>query len=246
MKKRIPILALITVLSLFLFACHSESGTDVLTESGLNPADWTQNGTKPADTESELPATEQTAEATEPSSSEEATEQQSEEGAEQQSADVSEQATEEPSSKEDETEPSTEKPAEEPTNPAPADPSDKGAAIAATANGLIGKTYEFGAVGPETFDNSGLVYYCCKQNGVTIPRKTSEFITVGTEVGPDKLQPGDIVLFALEEGSKTPDFAGIYIGSGSFISCNNETVPTGTHSLSGFWGDHFLTGRRVG
>ena len=243
MKKSIPILAivLVLVLSLSLFACRAEKEPETLTvpanataEDGQTEteAPSTEATTAPEETSTEaVPTTETTTEAT------------------------TEAPTQTPTTLVPETEPpapedETGVPAEIVTSPspapAPAAPTGKGAAIAATAGKLIGKPYEFGAAGPEKFDNSGFVYYCCKENGVAVPRKTSEIAGAGVAVDKNALQPGDIVLFALEEGAKTPDFAGIYIGNGTFVSCNNESVPTGTHVLTGFWGEHFLGGRRIG
>ncbi len=245
------LLAIITVAALVLCAAACAKGgqdTDILTEPN-RPASNTD-----ADKDDEIPGTDDASE--EPASAEDTTEEPSAEDSTDvpSTEDTTEAPEDETSSEADATEPTEEpdtepttKEAEEPdTKPAPVDPNNKGEAIAATVKGLIGKTFEFGAAGPETFDNSGLVYFCCKGNGVDIPRKTSEMINAGQAVAKDQLAPGDIVLFRLEEGGSGADFAGVYVGDGVFVSCNNETVPTGTHNLSGFWEAHFLTGRRVG
>ncbi|MBR5409743.1 MAG: C40 family peptidase [Clostridia bacterium] len=244
------LLAIITVAALVLCAACAKGGqdTDILTEPN-RPASNTE-----ADKDDEIPGTDDASE--EPASAEDTTEKPSEEDTTDvpSAEDTTEAKEDESSSGADETEPTEEpdtepttKEAEEPdTKPAPADPNNKGEAIAATVKGLIGKTFEFGATGPETFDNSGLVYYCYKENGVDIPRKTTEMANAGQAVAKDQLAPGDIVLFCLEEGGTGADFAGVYVGDGVFVSCNNENVPTGTHNLSGFWAEHFLTGRRMG
>ena len=255
MKRRIPFLALIAALSLVLFACGSEEkDPDVITNAntpvvtvGPSEAKTTEESTEASTAEeTTVETTEESTEA-EPST-EEVTEAPTEAPTQAPTEAPTQAPTQEPTSEEEQSSEAvtvSEVHPETPTNPTPVPASGKGAAIAETAGKLIGKTFEFGATGPESFDNSGLVYYCCKENGVTIPRKTSEFATTGAAVGKDALQPGDIVLFSLD-GSGSADFAGIYTSNGNFISCNSETTPTGTHALTGFWAEHCIGGRRVG
>lgn len=130
--------------------------------------------------------------------------------------------------------------------PAPdASASEKANAIARLATDLIGTGFEMGAAGPDAFDNSGFVYYCCRENGVSIPRRTGEFASSGDEIGRDDLLPGDIVIFSTEIGGEA-NFAGIYIGNGAFVSCNTTESPTDVHSLTvGHWADRFICGRRI-
>ena len=121
-----------------------------------------------------------------------------------------------------------------------------GTAIASLANSLVGTTFKIGGVGPTEFDNPGFVYYCYKQNGITVPRKASAMAQDGTAVDRASLQAGDIVVFSNEIGGAA-DFVGIYVGSGKFVSCNNPNQPTGVQSLdTGYWAERFLSGRRYG
>ena len=147
-----------------------------------------------------------------------------------------------------------EKPANPSESPAPQDEtapandapeSDAARAIAKTAESLLGTAYRLGGVGPDEFDNSGFVYYCCKQNGVSVPRLASGMATAGTEVKAENLKPGDILVFSNEIGGSA-DFVGIYAGDGKFISCNNPDQPTGYQNLhASYWQERFLSGRRV-
>lgn len=59
----------------------------------------------------------------------------------------------------------------------------------------IGKPYRFGGNGPENFDCSGLTSWAFREAGVTIPRSSSQQATIGTRVGIDELQPGDLVFY---------------------------------------------------
>ena len=117
--------------------------------------------------------------------------------------------------------------------------------IVALAKELIGTEYESGGQGPDTFDNSGFVYYVCKENGVKIPRRSSEIASAGEEVGRSSLLPGDIVVFSNEIGGSA-GFVGIYVGGDQFIACNNSKTPTKLQNMAvQYWEDRFLSGRRV-
>lgn len=88
-----------------------------------------------------------------------------------------------------------------------------------------GKPFYFGGSDPENgFDNSGLIYYVLNQNGITCPRLTFEIAEMGTKIGYDELQAGDIVFFEYE-GSGKADFGGIYIGDGMMIVSTDEDRP---------------------
>ncbi|MDO4912603.1 MAG: C40 family peptidase [Lactobacillus sp.] len=80
----------------------------------------------------------------------------------------------------------------------------------------VGKSYVWGATGPESFDCSGLVQYVFKQAaGVSLPRVTYDQVKVGQEVNMKSLKPGDLLFW----GSKTaPYHVGIYIGNNQYIA----------------------------
>ena len=134
----------------------------------------------------------------------------------------------------------TEPPATNPTAP----PSDKGAAIAATAKALEGTPFEMGATGPDKFDNSGLVYYCMKQNGINVPRLTRDMYKAGTAVEKENLQPGDAVFFYMDtEGAV--QYVGIYLGDNQFIASNNPDSPTTIYSINTpYFTQRYLGARR--
>lgn len=118
--------------------------------------------------------------------------------------------------------------------------------VADLARTLIGTTFEVGASGPTTFDNSGFVYYCFKQNGITLPRRTTGMFQTGSPVEKSGLQPGDAVFFSLDDSGEAT-FTGIYVGNDQFISCNNENSPTKLQSLkSGYFAERYIGARRYG
>lgn len=87
-------------------------------------------------------------------------------------------------------------------------------AVVSYAYTLLGKPYVWGAVGPKSFDCSGLAMYVYSQFGVSLPHYTGSQYSVGQAVNKNDLQPGDLVFFNTY-GSIS--HVGIYIGGGSFI-----------------------------
>ncbi len=103
--------------------------------------------------------------------------------------------------------------------------------VVALAESLIGAEFEWGAAGPDTFDNSGFAYYCFKENGITIPRKTVEMFASGTAVEREDLLPGDLVFFTYND-DRSASYVGIYMGDGQFIAENNEDSPVCIHDMT--------------
>lgn len=130
------------------------------------------------------------------------------------------------------------------TDPTQAPANGGNSAVAALAAQLEGKTFKWGATGPDEFDNSGLLYYCYKENNITVPRLTSDMAKAGTEVAKADLQPGDAVFFSNTPGENLA-FAGIYLGNGKFIASANETRPVTVYTLSStYWTERYITARR--
>lgn len=66
--------------------------------------------------------------------------------------------------------------------------------IIATARKFLGGKYTWGGTSPETgFDCSGFIQYVYKQNGINIPRSSTQIAKVGKEVSLQDVQPGDII-----------------------------------------------------
>ncbi|WNV87251.1 C40 family peptidase [Umezawaea sp. Da 62-37] len=83
------------------------------------------------------------------------------------------------------------------TGPAVAAPPVGGSAGDAVRFALaqVGKPYVWGAVGPDSFDCSGLVMTAFARAGVSIPRTTYAQALVGTPVPRDQVRAGDLVLY---------------------------------------------------
>ena len=80
----------------------------------------------------------------------------------------------------------------------------------AEARKYIGTPYVYGGSSPSGFDCSGLVQYCYKQVGVSLPRTTSEQINAGSSVTQANLKVGDLVF-------PSSGHVGLYSGNGKFI-----------------------------
>lgn len=81
------------------------------------------------------------------------------------------------------------------------------------AGKFLGVKYVYGGESPDGFDCSGLVQYVYGNNGISLPRVTTDQVNSGTKVSGD-LQPGDLVFFG---DPSAPHHVGIYIGGGQMI-----------------------------
>lgn len=78
-----------------------------------------------------------------------------------------------------------------------------------------GKPYKWGAVGPDTYDCSGLIQTAYGQAGVNIQRTSQAQYASQTKVPLDQLQPGDEVYIEFPYGG--PNHVGLYEGNGMMI-----------------------------
>lgn len=96
---------------------------------------------------------------------------------------------------------------------APAPPPGHGAGAAIEeARRQLGKPYQYGAAGPDTFDCSGLVMWSWRAGGVSLSHSTYSQWDETTHVPLSDLQPGDIVFFGSDLHHD-----GLYIGGGQMI-----------------------------
>ncbi|WP_080794038.1 NlpC/P60 family protein [Corynebacterium pacaense] len=88
------------------------------------------------------------------------------------------------------------------------------------ALGKIGSPYGWGAIGPDTFDCSGLIYWAFQQQGKTLPRTSQAQMAGGTPVGRDQLQPGDVIGYY-----PGATHVGLYIGDGKIVHASDYGIP---------------------
>ncbi|WP_042221442.1 C40 family peptidase [Oceanobacillus manasiensis] len=80
-----------------------------------------------------------------------------------------------------------------------------------------GLDYFWGGMSAYGYDCSGLAYAAHKANGYQIARDAGDQAKAGEEVTFDKLQTGDLLFFAYEEGKGRLHHVGIYYGNGKML-----------------------------
>jgi cell wall-associated NlpC family hydrolase len=97
----------------------------------------------------------------------------------------------------------------------------------------LGKPYEWGATGPDSYDCSGLTQAAWAAAGVSIPRDTYGQVAAEPAVSESDLQPGDLLFF---EGD---GHVGIYVGEVNGVKMMIDAPATGQnvtlHPLSEAW-----------
>jgi peptidoglycan DL-endopeptidase CwlO len=104
------------------------------------------------------------------------------------------------------------------SNSQPAGPTSAAAEAVAFARAQLGKPYQWGATGPDSYDCSGLTMSAYASAGVSIPRTSRAQWTIGTHIGSmADLAPGDLVFYADGSSPSTIHHVGLYIGDGLMI-----------------------------
>lgn len=104
----------------------------------------------------------------------------------------------------------------------------------------LGKPYQWGAAGPDSFDCSGLTMYAWGQAGVSLPHYTGAQYSAGRHVSESDLRPGDLVFFYSDL-----HHVGIYIGGGRFIHAPHTGTVVQIASLSGSYQSNYAGAVRV-
>jgi cell wall-associated NlpC family hydrolase len=84
----------------------------------------------------------------------------------------------------------------------------------------LGKPYEWGAVGPDGFDCSGLMQHAWGEAGVMLPRTSQEQADAGQSVPLSEIEPGDLVIYF---AGRT--HVGMYVGDGLVIHAPHPGAP---------------------
>jgi cell wall-associated NlpC family hydrolase len=75
----------------------------------------------------------------------------------------------------------------------------------------LGKPYRYGALGPSTFDCSGLTKFAYGAAGITLPHSAAAQYRSGRRVDRSQLQPGDLIFW------RGLGHVGMYIGGGRMV-----------------------------
>ena len=100
--------------------------------------------------------------------------------------------------------------------PSGVDASGRAAAAVAYAMAQVGKSYVYGAAGPNAFDCSGLTMMAWAQAGVGLPHSSSAQYGSGPHVAASDLRPGDLVFYY-----SPISHVGMYIGNGLIVHAAN-------------------------
>jgi len=86
------------------------------------------------------------------------------------------------------------------------------------AESQIGKPYQWGAAGPDSYDCSGLVMWAYAQVGVHLDHWTGYQWQEGARIATSAVRPGDLLFFATNTNDpNTIHHVGIYIGNGQMV-----------------------------
>lgn len=123
--------------------------------------------------------------------------------------------------------------------------SSKAQAVVNMVKKQVGKPYVYGASGPNSFDCSGLTYYCYKNAaGIYLNRSAAAQASNGTYVSKSNLKPGDLVFF--NSGTNRIHHVGMYVGNGQFIHAPSPGQKVRYENLySSYYVKGYVTARRI-
>ena len=101
-----------------------------------------------------------------------------------------------------------------------------------------GAYYAHGGAGPSGFDCSGFTMYVYAQVGISLPHNAAMQYGMGSPVGREFLQPGDLVFF------NGLGHVGLYIGGGQFIHAPHTGDVVKISSLTGWYASTYVGARR--
>ena len=120
--------------------------------------------------------------------------------------------------------------------------------VVAAAQDQLGKPYVWSAEGPDAFDCSGLVYYCLKQSGHSVSRKSAKGFSQNGSwkliTSMSDLKAGDLVFFK-SDSKDSVNHTGICISGSTMIhasSSKGKVVKSSLHQ--DYWERNFVCGRR--
>lgn len=122
----------------------------------------------------------------------------------------------------------------------------------ACAEQQIGDPYVWGAKGPDSFDCSGLAYYCMKMAGASVGRSSSSSYAAKSSwqkiENIEDLKRGDLI-FWCSPSSDAVSHVGICTGGTSFIHASSSKGCVCRSSIGSkadnYWRKYFVCGRRV-
>jgi peptidoglycan DL-endopeptidase CwlO len=109
--------------------------------------------------------------------------------------------------------------------PAPAPSARRSAQVAVdTALAQVGKPYQWGGSGPNSFDCSGLTSFAWRAAGVDITRTSRSQWAATKRISRSDLQPGDLVFYS-RSGPAGISHVAMYIGNGQIVEASRAGIP---------------------
>lgn len=100
-------------------------------------------------------------------------------------------------------------------------------AVVANVKTRIGCPYRTGAIGPDAFDCSGLIFTVFREAaGIQMPRSVKAIYSAVNIIPQDQIEEGDLVFFKTT-GDGSISHVGIYIGRNQFIHAASDGSNTG-------------------
>lgn len=124
------------------------------------------------------------------------------------------------------------------------DNSNKIEEVIKVAKRQIGKPYEYGAIGENSFDCSGLMMYCFDKIGIKLPRTSRQQALEGEEVIGYKPKRGDLLFFDCA-GNGNITHCGLYLGDNVMLHSPSSGKTVEVTNLSPYWKRTFRTARRI-
>ena len=116
-----------------------------------------------------------------------------------------------------------------------------------SAYSQLGARYRLGGDSPgKGFDCSGFIHWAYQQQGIAVPRITTEQARTGRLVAPQEgLQVADILVFKNRQGPRGLH-TGLYAGGGKFIHSPRQGQRVRTESLdASYWKNTLIGARRL-
>lgn len=107
-------------------------------------------------------------------------------------------------------------------NPPPKITGVNGESIVNIAKSMLGVDYVWCGESSSGVDCSGLVVYCYRQVGVSVPHQSNSIRYVGMGVSRSDIAIGDVIVYDLKGGDGVADHVAIYAGGGQVIHASSS------------------------
>jgi len=122
-------------------------------------------------------------------------------------------------------------------------PPGAGGTAAEVAMQQRGKTYIYGAEGPNEFDCSGLTMFAYRAAGIELPHSSRVQFTMGKPVSEGDFQAGDLLFYGTS--ADTIHHVAMYIGDGMLVHASTSGVPVKTDDAPYGAGSDYLGAKRM-